>query len=430
MNNTPFNAIRQNSSLQYSKQERNFYYLQLFAFFVTLAWSTLIYYQVQHLPLINVIGRAFTLSFLIFFSSAFLLGIARGKTELVGYALWVGSYAICILGNSAFNGHGFLFTGRGAFFGFTYHFLIFLAGMVFAHLRAYPRQPPRGWFLTVIGVVFFLLSANFYRFVAGSLISFEGRGMIYEGINSISMGYLAGLMGVVFFTLSIRLKLSLHRVIFGLCSFIMVLTLVSVAARGAFLYFFLTVLFMSFLTFRFSIEFIKNLMTFAVVALLGFVALAVFKSEFLVIRWTYLMDRFMPTLDYLRGYQDVAAVGATSGRSELYGYYLEQFGAWWFNGLSGYSGDYPHNFFIEVGVRFGLLGIPILVVLFFVMKKIFILSSYREKIDAFDATVMAIFIFCFLQSMTSMSLEMFRALWASMGYLLILKVSYLPKIRS
>ena len=392
-----------------------------------LTWSSLIFFQVQYLPMINLVGRVSTLAFLIVFAATWVRGIATGRNVVVVYTILVASYGAILLGSSAFNGHNFIFRSRATFFGFSYHFVIFLAGMIFAQMRAYPRPPPQQWFLSAVGAVFFVLSLNFYNFAAGSFVSSESRTMIYEGVNSISLGYLAGLMGTAFFALSIRLKHWFHRVIFGLCAFVMLLSLVAVAARGAFLYFVLTALFMSFLTFRFSIAFYKSLMTFVVVAGIGTAGLMAVKSEFLIMRWEYLMDRFMPTVDYFRGYHDAGAQDATAGRSEIYGHYLEQFSSWWLKGLSGYSGAYPHNFFLEVGVRFGLLGIPILIVWFLVVKKVFIISLYRERVDPFDATVVAIFVFTVLQSMTSMSLEMFRAMWASMGYLLILKVSRVPK---
>ena len=427
MDNLASTHMRERVPASYSKRERNLYYVNFIGFFLVLAWSALLFFSLQHLPALTLIGRTFTLCYLVFFSWTWLIGLSRGDIAILGYTAAVGLYAAVLLGSSYFNGHSLVFVDRGSVVGFVYLFLLFLGCMICARLRQYPRAPERDWLMAAVGGLFLLLSMNFYKFVSGSLSSFEGREMIYEGMNAIGMGYLAGVMGVVYVALSIKLKHWLPRLLFGLCALVMLLTLVSVAARGAFLYFSITVLVLCLLTFRVSLASIWKLEPIAAVAGVGGAVLAFMKPEFISTRWNYLVERFMPMLDFIYGYRDAGVEGATSGRLDMYLHYLDQYPDWWLKGLSGYSGPYPHNLFIEVGVRFGLLGIPILVVLFLVVKKVIMMASYRERIDPIDLAVIGVFVFVFQQSMTSMSLEMFRALWASMGYLLVLKVSRAPR---
>lgn len=427
MHNLTSTHMRQNAPSGYTKRERKLYYVNFVGFFLVLAWSALLFFSLQHLPALTLIGRSFTLCYLTFFSWVLFVALSQGYTAIFGYSAAVGVYAVILIGNSYFNGHSFVFESRGDFVGFCYHFLLFLGCMICARLRQYPRAPAGDWLMVAVSGIFLLLSMNFYKFVSGSLSTFEGREMIYEGMNAIGMGYLAGLMGVVYFALSIKLKNWLAQLLFGLCALVMLLTLVSVAARGAFLYFCITALILCLLTFRVSLASIWKLLPIAAVAGIGGAVLAFTKPEFISTRWDFLVERFMPALDYVAGYRDAGVEGATSGRLDMYIHYLEQFPDWWLKGLSGYTGPYPHNLFVEVGVRFGLLGIPILVVLFLVIKKVITMASYRDRIAPIDLAVMGIFIFVFQQSMTSMSLEMFRALWASMGYLLVLKVNRAPR---
>ena len=423
MNDLAATDMRQNTPSAYSKRERKLYYVNFIGFFLVLAWSALLFFSLQYLPALTLIGRSFTLCYLMFFTLSWWLAVSRGHTAVVGYTAAVGVYAVILIGSSYFNGHSFVFSSRGNLVGFCYLFLLFLGCMICARLRQYPRAPTSDWLMVAVGGVFLLLSLNFYKFVTSSISTVESREMIYEGMNAIGMGYLAGLMGSVFVALSIKLTHWLPRLLFGLCAFVMLLLLISVGARGAFLYFCITVMVLCLLTFRVSLAAISKLVPVIAVAGVGGAVLSFTKPEVITIRWNNLVERFMPVLDYISGYRDAGVEGATSGRLDLYLYYLEQFPSWWPQGLSGYSSQYPHNLFLEVGVRFGLLGIPILVVLFLVIKKVIIMARYRERIDPLDFAVIAVFVFVFQQSMTSMSLEMFRALWASMGYLLVLKVS-------
>ena len=66
MNDLAATDMRQNTPSAYSKRERKLYYVNFIGFFLVLAWSALLFFSLQYLPALTLIGRSFTLCYLMF----------------------------------------------------------------------------------------------------------------------------------------------------------------------------------------------------------------------------------------------------------------------------------------------------------------------------------------------------------------------------
>ena len=76
-----------------------------------------------------------------------------------------------------------------------------------------------------------------------------------------------------------------------------------------------------------------------------------------------------------------------------------------------------NNQYLEILVRFGLLGIPLLVFSLFVIGQFINSFLLKKKQKDFElALISAIFLFAYLSSLSSLNLEMNRAMWLGLGY--------------
>lgn len=392
-------------------------------FWIVLIWVTQIFFLVHYLPLLQVVGRIQTLAFLICAALVWMKSLNSDTEFTIKATIFVGAYGFVTLAVSYLNGHWFVFEDRGSLMGFTYHFVLFLFCLIAARMRRYSSgKDEKEWILMVPFIAMLVLSLNFYRFVSGSLTSIMERKMIYEGVNSINLGYLSGLLSVAMFALATRLKMLVLKIVGATIGVILFVTLVTVAARGAMLYSLMAIAVLVVINLRRLDVSLKMLLPVVGIGTILGLTLFLIRPEFINIRFGLLAERFQEIFYVLKGDQFAVAGDASSGRLEIWGYFLEQIGSWWFMGLKGYNGLlYPHNSIIEAGVRFGLFGIPIIILLGMVLRKIFLHWKAGILLDPIDVAVSVVFIFCLLQSMTSMSLDMFRALWASAGYIVGMK---------
>lgn len=80
---------------------------------------------------------------------------------------------------------------------------------------------------------------------------------------------------------------------------------------------------------------------------------------------------------------------------------------------------YPHNQFIEIFMRFGILGIPLIFLSFktLINSVRFYFNGIRKR-NSIQTLMFLIFMFCYLQSMTSLNLDNNRILWLGFGVFL------------
>ena len=129
----------------------------------------------------------------------------------------------------------------------------------------------------------------------------------------------------------------------------------------------------------------------------------------------FLIERFSGLL----GSSNKTASGldiSANSRIEYWNHYASIFTDWILFGERFYNG-YPHNQYLEILVRFGLLGIPLLILSLFVICQFIHSFLFKKKKRDFELTlVSAIFLFAYLSSLSSLNLEMNRAMFFGLGY--------------
>ncbi|MGJ8673011.1 MAG: O-antigen ligase family protein [Rubritalea sp.] len=143
----------------------------------------------------------------------------------------------------------------------------------------------------------------------------------------------------------------------------------------------------------------KQILWFIGLAALGGVAAAAYMVDDL----DFILKRFSSLSD--------GGDMSTEARTDSYGFYLSRVNRWWLAGLEYYSGPYPHNFFLELCIRFGAIGFVLsILIIRYAFKTAGALWNYPQPIVIL---VGAMFLFNLLASMTSMSIEMHR--WMAWG---------------
>ena len=83
---------------------------------------------------------------------------------------------------------------------------------------------------------------------------------------------------------------------------------------------------------------------------------------------------------------------------------------------------YPHNIFLELIMRWGLIGVAVLfLILKSFYKAIYYVNSKIKSTFSIPILICILFVFCLLQSLSSLSLEMNRMLWLGLGFFITFK---------
>lgn len=134
-----------------------------------------------------------------------------------------------------------------------------------------------------------------------------------------------------------------------------------------------------------------------------------------------LTGRMLAVFDFLSGHRDMDR--ALAGRFDVVSMYLESTSDWILRGYEGYR-DNPHNFLLEIFVRFGVvLGLPMFVMLILALQvPSALIASRRSYRLPFEVNaIMILFVFAFFQSLSSLYIEINRVFWFGAGYMIGLR---------
>ena len=108
---------------------------------------------------------------------------------------------------------------------------------------------------------------------------------------------------------------------------------------------------------------------------------------------------------------------STQNRFDLYMHFLNRTHEWFLIGDKNLS-FYPHNQFLEIFVRFGLFGIPLFIVSIYGAFK-FHICNFGKKFRSEEFVFMSmLFAFSYLQSQSSLGLDINRTLFLSLGFMI------------
>lgn len=264
--------------------------------------------------------------------------------------------------------------------------------------------------LTIVSATFFYRSQSVYMVYENI-----SRDLGDEAMNPIGIAYTQGILSLILFWLLIQTKNMLDRGIL-LIALISSFAVISITlSRGAFIY-------VSLIIGIFYLRRIRIINIFRLKKIRYFIGLLLV----LLIFYNYLknntffiakIEAFTDRLSGLLGiFTSQYIDGSSNERQLMYSAFTSNWTGYFF-GQNNYS-PYPHNQFMEIWMRWGIFGIPLIffsIKIFLKSLRIFLKKSLKP--NSFLLFVTLIFIFAYLQSLTSMSLEMNRILWFGFGAL-------------
>jgi len=106
---------------------------------------------------------------------------------------------------------------------------------------------------------------------------------------------------------------------------------------------------------------------------------------------------------------------AANARLVTWQNYAERFSSWVLLGYRGYAGPYPHNFFYECWLRFGLIGLGASLFVFWLVVRSLLLL-WRQQLHPLACVMISVLLFAFLNAQTNLALEFNRTLWLGIGF--------------
>ena len=293
----------------------------------------------------------------------------------------------------------------------------FFSGYLLSTSKIYFIENFKSWKVRGLTVVIIFGLIGFLRYYES--ISFYGTMRGYgedTALNPVGVAFTFTLLLIVYFVLTISSQNILDRILYGSAMTLSTAIVITTASRGAILWAILTIIF---LVVSGRIKKIKLskffiLLLFGIISL-GFVFLFFSNNIILIESIEILINRFSGLFG---GYnQTTSGLDlSANARVEYWNHYASIFSDWILFGEKSYMG-YPHNQYLEILVRFGLLGIPLLIFSLFVMGQFIYSFLLKKKNKDFEMTLISvIFLFAYLSSLSSLNLEMNRAMWFGLGY--------------
>jgi hypothetical protein len=275
--------------------------------------------------------------------------------------------------------------------------------------------------LTVLGCVMYIKYQSMLS-LSDSLSSSRDvtEGGDEAGINVIGVSYTNAIIFFIiyyflsFYQLKKAIKIALLFSIF-LTFFLILYT----QSRGALIYIVLIVILDNLKKINTLTKGLKY--TFKFLIILFFLAILIIKSIELnpafAQKFQGTLDRFQLFLDVT---EDIEADPSTYQRTVFLNKFINEIDSIILFGQEKYQ-PYPHNQFAEILMRWGFfLGLPLILISLTSLIKSVRISTKTISLNPMIHLMALLFLFSFLQSMSSMSLEMNRLFWLAMGFLIAL----------
>jgi O-antigen ligase len=295
---------------------------------------------------------------------------------------------------------------------------LFWAGYLLAYERRDSDLNSDRWSFAAVAFIGILALLTFLRFV--NAISFHGttRGYGETTLNPVGIAYANTCFLVIFVVLSHYAKYLWTKSLFILAASVAFFVVGSSASRGAIIWGACALLFFYLFNRSKKRASIWKYFYFLVVIMLTTpIILIVYRTNFAVAEsFDVLLKRFESLYYSWTGQSEDLS---SSAREYYWEHFISIFNEWVLLGQKYYIG-YPHNQWLEISVRFGLLGIPMLITSLasIVIMAVMTLRKRVFYISLEYSVVVTLFLFGYLQSMTSLNLQMNRVLWLGMGYVL------------
>ncbi|MEI6864952.1 hypothetical protein [Flavicella sp.] len=262
--------------------------------------------------------------------------------------------------------------------------------------------------VVLIAILSILGAFELYRMQASLLLE-VGRGLGEESLNAVGVAYVCGQVFLLLFWLYIQMRNLILKILLITAMVANGVALLITESRGAVVFLIVTLIWF----YKERFKFLLNLKSIVVIALVGTLLLLTFKDNVILQdKIDDVSNRFESAFDHLQGINTDASL---QERSSLQSDFYEDYDQMVF-GYEGYK-PYPHNQIIEIYMRWGIFGIPVLLIsLLSFIKSIRYPSRKDFSQVSFSYLIISVFFFSYLQSMSSLSLEMNRMLWFGFGF--------------
>lgn len=354
------------------------------------------------------------------FGLVVLAAFLRARWNVLPYlpmVLLSGGYFMCLAFLTKVQGHAIWYDPIQRIF-CVICLVLFWAGFILAQEKRQSFVTANQWSLVAITGIAVVALLSFMRYVKA--ISFHGsaRGFAETTLNPVGVAFANSCLGLVFVVLALSSKSVWRKVLFAMAGALAFFVVLSSASRGAVIWATGAMAFYFVLNRHRKYLSPKSIL-FAILGLVVIVpALVVlYKTNYGVAeRIDVLVGRFKLMFETLTGQNYDPSMGA---REMMWDYYLSNWDQWLVAGEKGYVG-YPHNQWIEIGARFGFLGLPMLCMSFYIFGRLGVSIVQRNRIlpDLEYSIITTLFVFGYLQSMSSLTLHVNRVLWLGFGYML------------
>ena len=265
--------------------------------------------------------------------------------------------------------------------------------------------------LVIVGSTAFYFNQSVYL-----ASSSEGmRDLGDESLNPIGVAYSHSLLVIFLFWILQQTRNKFVQLIIIIAVLLAFIVVISTLSRGAilFLFTFFTIYFLRGLRFnrRILVTGIKTVACSAVFLVVFFLLLK--ENNFFQLKMDAVIDRFQSLLGYTTDNNTDLSAAA---REDMYEYFFNNLPEFYLGELN--YDHYPHNQFLEILMRWGFFGLPLLIfsIAVFIKGVKYFKRTFLKK-NAVFFLIVSLFLFSYLQSMTSMSLEMNRMLWLGFGFI-------------
>ena len=361
---------------------------------------------------------------LILFSAIKKSGKNRTLAGSIGFAVIASAYFLLLELISVFNNHYSIQSIQNIIFTFV-SFFLFLSGFFISKCSPSFKEMRTSWIEIGFTIIFILASFKYIQYVQS--ISFFAVGRASDGGasgNPVGIAYQFSVLTVVFLYLIKSQENIIHRIVFLIAILFSFSVILTTESRGAVVALFLGLLYLSaasiyngklFSLLRSKKKHLKNIAFVLITLVLIAISTSFFSSNFIFQeKFDALFKRFENLYFMAIG---VRSDLSTQNRVDLYMHFLNRTHEWFLIGDKNLS-FYPHNQFLEIFVRFGLLGIPLFVVSVYGALK-FHMCNFGKKFRSEEFIFMSmLFAFSYLQSQSSLGLDINRSLFLSLGFML------------
>ena len=381
-------------------------------------------------PIAYLLGGVFKWLGLVFGFGLILLSAYKKSSKTgvlenaIGFGVIASAYFLLLELISVFNNHYSIQSIQNIIFTFVSYFL-FLSGYLISKCTPSFKEMRSSWIEIGFTIIFILASFKYIQYVQS--ISFFAVGRDSDGGasgNPVGIAYQFSVLTVIFLYLIKSQDNIFYRIVFLiaiLSSFSVILTTES---RGAVVALFLAIFYLLiasiynrnfFTLLRAKKKHVRNIVFIVISLILAIFAASLFSNNFIF------QDKFDALYKRFENLY-LMAIGksndlSTQNRFDLYMHFLNRTHEWILLGDKNLS-FYPHNQFLEIFVRFGLFGIPLFVVSVYGALK-FHICNFGNKFRSEEFVFMSIlFAFSYLQSQSSLGLDINRSLFLSLGFML------------